>query len=67
MGKIKATGMRTKATMVEGIKPCCCQEKIPSTTAALVRMPVALTYPVYNLTLLSQATSHNPTIFPSYS
>ena len=30
-------------------------------TVALVRMPVALTYAIYTLTLSSQATSRNPT------
>ena len=35
----------------------------PSTTDALVRMPVVLTYPIYILTLSYQATSHKTTIF----
>ena len=26
-GHLKATSMRTKATVLEGIKLCCCQEK----------------------------------------
>ena len=38
------------------------QSLIPSTTAASVRTFAALTYPFNTLTLLFQATSHNPTI-----
>ena len=35
----------------------------PGTTVAFARMPVALMYPIYTLTLSSQATSHKSTIF----